>query len=177
MADFDDVYLSLGSNLGDRLWHLRAALERIAPLATVTACSHVYETEPVEFTAQPSFLNAAIALRVPAARPPVALLRDLLAIEQELGRRRDLVPAKGPRSIDLDILFYGQRVMDTEELTVPHPALAVRRFVLEPLAEIAPELVHPVLHRSVRQLLQALPREEQSVHRVGRLLRNPADCV
>lgn len=147
------VYLSLGSNLGDRAAHLRRALAALGELGTVTAVSSLYETEPVEFTAQPWFLNCAVALETDLM--PRQLLARVLALEQTMGRRR--AQPKGPRTIDIDILLFGNSVVDAPGLAIPHPALHARRFVLEPLAEIAPEARHPVFKRTVRELRDALP--------------------
>lgn len=158
------VYISLGSNLGDREQNLRTAIERIGKLGEVKAVSSIYETEPVEYTAQPWFLNAAAALETELM--PRQLMSSLLAIEQDMGRRRTV--AKGPRAIDLDILLFGNSVIETPQLTVPHPAMHERRFVLEPLAEIAPDVRHPVFQRSVREMKDALPAG-QSVRRSTRV--------
>ncbi len=155
------VYLSLGSNMGDREQNLRVAIERLRELGEVKAVSSIYETEPVEYTAQPWFLNAAVALETELM--PRQLMSRLLAIEQDMGRRRTI--AKGPRVIDLDVLLFGQSVIETPQLTVPHPAMHERRFVLEPLAEIAPDVRHPVFKRTVREMRDALPAG-QSVRKV-----------
>ena len=147
------VYLSLGSNLGDRAANLRAATDSLAALGEVLSVSSFYETEPVELTSQPWFLNCAVALATD--KMPRQLLGSLLNIEQSMGRRR--LQPKGPRIIDIDILLFGNSVVDTGALTIPHPAMHERRFVLEPLAEIAPEVRHPVLKRTVREMRDLLP--------------------
>lgn len=151
------VYLSLGSNVGDREANLREALTRLAHLGEVGAVSSYYETEPVDFLAQPWFLNCVAALST--ERMPRQLLASLQKIEQEMGRKRS-VP-KGPRVIDLDILLFGSSVVDTPQLTIPHPAMHERRFVLEPLAEIAPDVRHPVFKRTARELRDSLPPGQQ----------------
>lgn len=153
------MYLSLGSNVGDREACLRAAIGKLAELGEVLAVSSFYETEPVEFTAQPWFLNCAVALRTELM--PKLFLAKILAIEQQLGRRR--IQPKGPRTIDIDILMFGSSVIHTQQLDVPHVAMHERRFVLEPLAEIAPEARHPIFKRTVREMLAALP------HNVGQV--------
>ena len=159
------VYLGLGSNLGDRQANLEAALARLADLGTVTARSSFYETEPMEVPAQPWFLNAALALETELM--PRQLLARLLDIERSLGRKRIATQSKGPRTIDLDILLFGTSVVDTAGLTIPHPAMHLRRFVLEPLAEIAPDARHPVFKRSIRELRDALPKDAGAVKRIS----------
>jgi 2-amino-4-hydroxy-6-hydroxymethyldihydropteridine diphosphokinase len=151
------VYLSLGSNLGDRQANLRAALDKLAGLGEVTAVSACYETEPLEYLAQPWFLNCAVAMTTDLM--PRQFLASLQKIEHQMGRKRTV--AKGPRVIDLDILLFGSSVVDTPQLTIPHPAMHERRFVLEPLAEIAPEVRHPVFKRTIRELRDALPPGQQ----------------
>jgi 2-amino-4-hydroxy-6-hydroxymethyldihydropteridine diphosphokinase len=147
------VYLSLGSNVGDREANLRAAVERLQKIGTVGPLSSFYETEPVEFTAQPWFLNCAVLLET--EKMPRQLLKALLDVEREMGRRR--MQNKGPRTIDIDILLFAGSVVETKGLTIPHPALHQRRFVLEPLAEIAPDVRHPVLKKTIRELRDELP--------------------
>ena len=148
------IYLSLGSNLGDRESNLRKAVERLAASEIrVLGCSPLYETEPVDFTEQGWFLNQVVSGETSLF--PLQLLLRLGRVERELGRVRG-VP-KGPRTIDIDILFYGAAVVDTPRLEIPHPRIAERRFVLQPLADLAPELRHPVTHRTVRQMLANAP--------------------
>ena len=155
------VWISLGSNVGDRLENLRQALGALGALGKLTAVSDAYETEPVGPVEQPWFLNAVAGLQVNDEQSPERLLEALLAVERAMGRRRggaQYVP-KGPRTIDLDIILYGSRVVDSPGLRIPHPEMHRRRFVLEPLAQVAPHAVHPLLHRSALELLGELPVE------------------
>jgi 2-amino-4-hydroxy-6-hydroxymethyldihydropteridine diphosphokinase len=164
------VYLSLGSNVGDREAQLQAARARLAAVGRVVAESSCYETEPVEFTQQPWFLNCALALET--GKAPQELMAAILQIEVEMGRRR--VQKKGPRAIDIDILLFDGAIVDSPDLTIPHPAMHQRRFVLDPLAEIAPEIIHPVLKKTIRELRDALPpgqavRKLESEPRISRM--------
>jgi 2-amino-4-hydroxy-6-hydroxymethyldihydropteridine diphosphokinase len=149
------VYVSLGSNVGDRQTNLKTAISALESVGKVTAVSSFHETEPVEFRAQPWFLNCVVKLET--EKMPRQLLSALLQIEGQQGRNRAAERRKGPRTIDLDILLFGSAVIATRNLTVPHPAMHQRRFVLEPLAEIAPEVRHPVFQQTIRDLLNALP--------------------
>ena len=148
------VYLSLGSNIGDRAGNLRNAVARLAELdIRVLRASRMYETEPVDYKAQAWFLNQVVEAET--ALFPMQLLTRTGRVERELGRTRT-VP-KGPRTIDIDILLYGAARVATARLEIPHPRMAERRFVLAPLAELAPLLRHPVTHRTVRQMLESAP--------------------
>jgi len=158
------VYLSLGSNIGKRESNLRTALEHLRTLGRITAVSAIYETEPVGFTAQPWFLNCTLALETELM--PKQLLGRTQNIERQMGRTRG-TRAKGPRTIDIDILLFGKAVVQTRDLVIPHLALHERRFVLEPLAEIAPELRHPVFHATIRELRDAVAKDRQAIRRVG----------
>jgi len=156
------VYLSLGSNIVDRAANLHSAIEELSRFGKIAAVSSFYETEPVEFTKQPWFLNCAVSLDT--EKTPGQLLRALLEIERTMGRLR--TQQKGPRKIDIDILLFGDSSVNTATLTIPHPAMHERRFVLEPLAEIAPDARHPLLNKTVRELRDSLPAG-QTVRRVS----------
>jgi 2-amino-4-hydroxy-6-hydroxymethyldihydropteridine diphosphokinase len=151
------AYIALGSNLGNSKQTLNAAVSRLGRFGQVVARSSLYETEPVGFRDQAVFLNAVIALDTQLQ--PLALLRALLAIERELGRDRAHGIPKGPRTLDLDLLLVGNQIIAEEELTLPHPALTQRRFVLAPLAEIAPNLKLPQQNQTIAELLAQLPDE------------------
>jgi 2-amino-4-hydroxy-6-hydroxymethyldihydropteridine diphosphokinase len=149
-----NVYLSLGSNLGDRARNLRDGIAALRNAGVnVARISSMYETEPVDYLDQPWFLN--IAVEAETELPAITLLKGLRQIEGDMGSNK-LVP-KGPRLIDLDILLYGDEVIETPELQVPHPRMHLRRFVLEPLAEIAPNVRHPVSGLSATEMLANSP--------------------
>ena len=148
------TYLSLGSNVGDREGNLRKAVERLASLdVRVLRSSRIYETEPVDYKDQAWFLNQVVEAET--ALFPMQLLARTGRVERELGRVR--TRRNGPRTIDIDILFYAAAIVNTLRLEIPHPRMALRRFVLVPLAELAPDLRHPLTHRSVRQMLESAP--------------------
>jgi len=155
------VYLSLGSNVGDRDRNLRKAIRALAGAGQVKAVSSFYETEPVDFVDQAWFLNCAVAME--SVMSPERMMAELLRVERKMGRER--IHRKGPRTLDIDILMFGERIVDSPDLKIPHPAMHRRRFVLAPLAEIAPEARHPVMKKTVRELLAELP-ERQAVRKV-----------
>ena len=146
------AYLLTGGNIGDRLSHLQQAYALVERYCGgISAFSSLYETSPWGFTDQPSFYNQALALET--GLTPEKLMTELLRIEEMMGRERTI--KMGPRIIDIDILLMDDKVISSRSLTLPHPSLPQRRFALLPLAEIAPELMHPVLHVTIRELLNA----------------------
>jgi 2-amino-4-hydroxy-6-hydroxymethyldihydropteridine diphosphokinase len=151
------VYLALGSNIGERETNLRAAIQSLSAAGiAVLRESPIYETEPVGYSAQRWFLNMVVEAET--ALFPMQLLTRTGKIERALGRMRTL--PNGPRTIDIDILLYGDAVMRTPRLEIPHPRMHERRFVLAPLADLAPGLRHPLLKKSIRQLLEAAPPQK-----------------
>jgi 2-amino-4-hydroxy-6-hydroxymethyldihydropteridine diphosphokinase len=159
------IFLSLGSNLGDRAANLRAAIAALDGAGVrVRRVSSLYETEPVDFLEQPWFLNCVLEGETDA--PVQTLLKELRRIEARIGSKK--LAAKGPRLLDMDILLYGDETVDTPELQVPHPRMTERRFVLEPLAEIAPGLQHPSWSGTVSDLL-ARRQDRSEVRRLGEI--------
>ena len=157
-SNIGNAYVGLGSNLGDRAGSLLLGIGGMLDARLeVIRLSQIYETDPVETFAQPNFLNMVLELRVNVSSSPEKLMGQLLGVEQCLGRTRD--KAKGPRTIDLDLLLYGNETLDSELLRIPHPRLHRRRFVLVPLVELAPQLVHPTLNKTMSQLLETLEDE------------------
>jgi 2-amino-4-hydroxy-6-hydroxymethyldihydropteridine diphosphokinase len=150
------VYLALGSNLGDRAANLRRAVECLPPWVIPSAASPVYETPPWGYTDQPAFLNQVI--RAETLYEPVPLLEYLKHLEVQLGRTTTF--RNGPRVIDLDILLYDEIIYDSPSLTLPHPRLSERAFVLVPLVDLAPDLLHPIEGISMRQLLSKIDASE-----------------
>ena len=161
------AYIGFGSNIGDRLKHLQNAIHALSKMEGIVLeqISSIYKTAPVGYEEQGEFLNGAAAIQT--TLPPLLLLHTLKDIETAVGRQRRL--RWGPREIDLDILIYGDLCVQTEELVIPHPEMHLRGFVLVPLAEIAPDLVHPVFQESIQTLLNRL-EDDKSVIRITSIL-------
>jgi 2-amino-4-hydroxy-6-hydroxymethyldihydropteridine diphosphokinase len=163
------VFLSLGSNVGDREKNLRDAIAALPELGVqIKKVSSIYETEPLDLLEQPWFLNCVVEGETTV--PPAALLKELRELEKRMGSKKPV--ARGPRLIDLDILVYGLQTINSPELQVPHPRMHVRRFVLAPLAEIAPDLKHPSWRGNAAELLDAL-KDKSAVKKINGDLRAP----
>ena len=154
------VYIGFGSNIGDRLTHIQNAIDALSKTEGITLqkISSIYKTAPVGYEAQAHFLNGVAAIQTDLS--PLSLLHTLKDIETAIGRKHRV--RWGPREIDLDILIYGDLCLQTEKLVIPHPEMHLRRFVLAPLAEIAPDLVHPVFQETIHALLESL-EDDKSV--------------
>jgi 2-amino-4-hydroxy-6-hydroxymethyldihydropteridine diphosphokinase len=155
------AYLSIGSNLGDRSANLRSAVEQLGSAGQVSAISAMYETQPVDVPNQPWFLNSVVAIETDMT--PRELLNLALRVESMMGRLR--MREKSARNIDIDVVLFGDLIVDEPGLKIPHPAMSERRFVLEPLVEIAPGVRHPATGKTAQELLAALP-EGQTVRRL-----------
>ena len=163
MPSSENAFVSLGSNLGDRAGNLILAVRGMMDSGMqVSRLSSIYETEPVETFPQPNFLNMVAEISADGLAEPEQTLARLLRVEYALGRTRE-VP-NGPRTIDLDLLFFRDEVRTSEFLTLPHPRLTQRRFVLQPLAELASNFLHPVLNKTIEQLLNEV-QDASSVRR------------
>jgi 2-amino-4-hydroxy-6-hydroxymethyldihydropteridine diphosphokinase len=151
------VFLGLGSNIGDKQQHIRKAISLISELGTLHKISHLYLTEPVGGIKQEWFLNCAVEIET--SLHPEKLLSLVKSIERKLGRKKTV--KNGPRSIDIDILFYGDFLVNTKNLVIPHPLIQERRFVLQPLMDLDPFFIHPVLKNTIQELYQSCPWAEK----------------
>ncbi|MGD8493358.1 MAG: 2-amino-4-hydroxy-6-hydroxymethyldihydropteridine diphosphokinase [Desulfobacterales bacterium] len=162
MSDRHIVYISVGSNMGDRLQNCRqgiTALNRSGE-SRIIAQSRIYMTEPVDYEDQDWFINMVVKLET--ANDPFELLDIINKVQRAAGRKRDVI-RYGPRVLDLDIIFFGNLVLDSDRLAVPHPRMHQRRFVLQPICDIDPTMVHPVLKKDMQSLLDGLAKDEQKV--------------
>ncbi len=162
------AYIGFGSNIGDRLGHIRNAVRALSKTEGITLqeISSIYKTDPVGYEAQAHFLNGVAAIQTDL--PPLSLLHTLKDIETAVGRQHRI--RWGPREIDLDILIYGDMCLQTEKLVIPHPEMHLRRFVLVPLVEIAPNLMHPVFQATVQTLLDSLEDDKSVLKKEGCVL-------
>ena len=154
------IFLGLGSNIGDRASYLKEAIKLLE--LPIVGMSSVYESEPVDYLNQPWFLNQV--LQCETTFHPLKLLQECQNVEKELGRTREI--SKGPRTIDIDLLFHNEEIISTPDLRIPHPAIPQRRFVLVPMSEIAPDFVHPQLKLTIRELLERCP-DRSEVKRIA----------
>ncbi len=159
------AFISVGANLGDKLANCRFGITRLTELAGVADLvrSPFYQTAPVDYLDQDWFVNAAVRFQTTLA--PLALLEHIAVIQRQAGRRGDKIRF-GPRRLDLDIIFYGQRVIQTPRLEIPHPRMHKRRFVLQPICDIDPQFRHPVEGQSVQRLLERLEDDQQEIIRI-----------
>ncbi|MGB2691444.1 MAG: 2-amino-4-hydroxy-6-hydroxymethyldihydropteridine diphosphokinase [Thermodesulfobacteriota bacterium] len=155
----NNVFISIGSNLGDKIGNCRVAVEELAKFSKVNKLSSLYETEPVGKEDQPNFINTAVEIETNLSAQE--LLIYLKSIEEKMGRVR--TEKWGPRTIDLDIIFYGELVIKNDDLAIPHPRAHLRRFVLEPICEIAPNYIHPVLNKTVGVLIKECEDNKQVI--------------
>ena len=155
------IYLGLGTNLGDRLRNLQKAISSLSPVMSVTAVSPIYQSDPWGVTDQPPFLN--LCVEATTNLNPQTLLHYLKNLEAELGRQKTI--KWGPRLIDVDILLYDDKIVETDSLTIPHPFMAERAFVIIPLADIAPDLYHPVCHKTIAELKTAV--DQSTLHKIS----------
>ena len=162
MVDFHIAYISVGSNMGDRLQNCRQGITALtrAGGSRIVAQSRIYMTEPVDYEDQDWFINMAVKLET--ANDPFELLDTIKSIQRAAGRIQDVIRF-GPRVLDLDILFFDDLVIDSGRLVVPHPRMHQRRFVLKPICDIDPTIVHPVLKKDMQSLLNGLGQDEQKV--------------
>ncbi len=169
ITPYDTAYIGIGSNLGDRRANIEESIQRLTsiPGIDLAAVSDLYETEPVGNISQGWFLNLVIAVQTRLTS--LKLFRWMQRVEQDMGRQR--TTRWGPRQIDLDLLIYEDQCLETAELTIPHPRMHDRRFVLEPLCQIAPNLKHPHFQVSVESLLNAL-KDDKVVHRLSEIKNN-----
>lgn len=153
----EKVYLGLGSNLGDRKANLETTLEEISQIITVSKRSQIYETEPYGYKKQRDFLNMVIEIETSLS--PTELIIKLHEIEHKMGRLREIT--NGPRKIDIDIIFYNDEIIESQNLKIPHPDMHKRKFVLKPLTDINEEFIHPILKKTMRELLKNLKSSEK----------------